>query len=118
MSRARRAAERRGRWAELYAAAWLMAKGYRLLGRRLRTPFGEVDLAAFKRGALIIVEVKQRRDLLAGLEAVGPTQQGRLTRAAQALSARWRLLAAPVRFDVIVVGAGLTPRHVRGAWTA
>lgn len=46
MSDKRRAAERRGRSAEIIAALWLMAKGYRILGQRLRTPFGEVDIAA------------------------------------------------------------------------
>ncbi|MDX2237596.1 MAG: YraN family protein [Hyphomonadaceae bacterium] len=118
MTAARRRAERSGRLAEWAAAFWLMAKGYRLLGRRLRTPFGEVDLAFWKGGVLVIVEVKRRRRITAGLEAVGPHQQGRLARAALALAQRWRLSRAPIRFDVVVVGAGALPHHVRAAWTA
>lgn len=116
MTAPRRAAERRGRVAELIAALWLMGKGYRILGRRLRTPFGEVDLAAWKSGALVIVEVKARRSHAAGLEAIGPRSQERIMRAAQTLAGRWRLMAAPIRLDVVVVGAGLLPKHERGAW--
>lgn len=116
MSEKRRAAERRGRAAELVAALWLIAKGYRILGRRLRTPFGEVDVAAWRGGVLVIVEVKARRSYAAALEAVTFKQQERLARAAQALAGRWRLMAAPIRFDIVVIGAGFWPRHVRGAF--
>ncbi len=116
MTEKRRAAERRGRTAEWIAAFYLIAKGYRILARRARTPFGEVDLAAMKNGVLVIVEVKARSTYEAGIFAVTPMQQRRLARAAEALAGRWRLMRAPIRFDVIVVGAGLLPRHARGAW--
>src|SRR5262245_36647438 len=39
---------RRGRLSELLAAALLMAKGYRILARRCRTPYGEIDLIALR----------------------------------------------------------------------
>lgn len=116
MSKRRQVAERRGRVAETIAALWLICKGYRILGQRVRTPFGEVDLAAFKQGALIIVEVKARNDYDAAMLAVTPWQQDRIARAAQVLAGRWRLTAAPMRFDVMVVGAGILPKHERGAW--
>lgn len=116
MSHARRTAERRGRIAEWIAALFLMAKGYRILGRRLRTPFGEVDLAALKNRTLVIVEVKARSSLDAAGYAVTRSAQQRIARAADVLAGRWRLTAAPIRFDLIVVGAGVLPRHQRGAW--
>lgn len=109
-------AERRGRWAEWQAMFWLMLKGYRVLGHRLRTPHGEVDLAFWKSGVLVIVEVKARKTYEAGVFAVTAAARGRIARAAEALAARWRLQAAPIRFDVVVVGAGWLPRHERGAW--
>jgi putative endonuclease len=37
---------RRGHIAELVAAVLLMAKGYRILARRWRSPYGEIDLIA------------------------------------------------------------------------
>ena len=112
----RRQAERRGRTAEWIAMAYLMCKRYRILGHRLRTPYGEVDVAAFKNGVLVIVEVKARRTYDAGAYAVTSTAQHRIARAAQALAGRWRLTSAPIRFDLVVVGSGLLPRHERGAW--
>jgi Holliday junction resolvase-like predicted endonuclease len=39
---------RRGRFSELVAAAALLAKGYRILARRCRTPYGEIDLIAVR----------------------------------------------------------------------
>jgi len=95
---------------------YLMCKGYRILGHRLRTPYGEVDIAAWKRGVLVIVEVKARKTYDAGANAVTPTAQQRIARAAQVLAGRWRLTQAPVRFDLVVVGSALLPRHQRAAW--
>ena len=114
MTRAR--AERRGRVAEWIAMLFLVAKGYRILGPRLRTPYGEVDIAAWKSGVLVIAEVKARSTFDAGAYALSPQGQDRIASAAQTLAGRWRLTAAPMRFDLIVVGAGLLPRHERGAW--
>ena len=112
----RQQAERRGRTAEWAAMAYLMCKGYRILGHRLRTPYGEVDIAAWKEGVLVIVEVKARNTYEAGAYAVTPMAQQRIARAAQTLAGRWRLMSAPIRFDLVVVGSGLLPRHERGAW--
>jgi putative endonuclease len=116
VSNKRRAAETWGRTAEWIAAFYLMAKGYRILGQRLRTPFGEVDLAAWKGGVLVIVEVKARKSIAAALNAVGLHQQQRIVRAAQVLAGRWRLAQAPIRLDIIVIGARFWPHHVRNAW--
>jgi putative endonuclease len=113
---ARRASEAWGRLAETLAALFLMAKGYRILAQRARTQFGEVDVAALKDGALIIVEVKARADEEAGILAVGIRSRGRLTRAAQALAKRWRLGAAPIRFDIVVMRPWRAPRHLINAW--
>lgn len=112
----RQRAERRGRAGEWAAMLYLMCKGYRILGHRLRTPHGEVDIAAWKNGVLAIVEVKARDSYDAGVYAVTPTAQDRIARAAQTLAGRWRLTSAPIRFDLVVVGSGLLPRHERGAW--
>ncbi|MBL8544506.1 MAG: YraN family protein [Hyphomonadaceae bacterium] len=112
----RQEAERRGRAAEWAAMLFLICKGYRILGHRLRTPYGEVDIAAWKNRTLVIVEVKARTSYDAGAYAITATAQQRIARAAQALAGRWRLTAAPIRFDLIVVGAGWLPRHERGAW--
>jgi len=112
----RQKAERRGRVGEWIAILYLIAKGYRVLGHRLRTPYGEVDVAAWKNGVLAIIEVKARKTYDSGAHALTPAGQERIARAAQVLAGRWRLNAAPIRYDLIVVGASWLPRHEPGAW--
>lgn len=48
--------------------------------------------------------------------AVTPMAQQRIAGAAQTLAGRWRLQKAPIRFDVVVVGASFLPKHERAAW--
>src|ERR1700691_629904 len=57
----RRKAERRGRSSETLAALLLMCKFYRILGRRVRTHAGEIDLVARSpSGVICFIEVKAR----------------------------------------------------------
>ena len=60
---ARVAAFRTGLSAEACAAAFLLAKGYRILARRFRTPHGEIDIVAKKRQLIAFIEVKARSRL-------------------------------------------------------
>jgi len=111
------AARRSGRRAEVVAALWLMAKGYRILGFRLRTPQGEIDLLARRGGVLAVVEVKIRASLAAALEAVSTDQRERLRRAGAGLAARRKSLAgAHVRLDLVALAPGRWPRHLPDAW--
>jgi putative endonuclease len=79
----RRIAFRFGLSAESRAAAFLVAKGYRILARRFRTPLGEIDIVAMWRGVLVFVEVKARDSFDAAAEAIGKRQQNRIIAAAQ-----------------------------------
>jgi putative endonuclease len=116
---ARRAAERHGHRSESLAALWLRLKGYRILGRRIKTRAGEIDLVALPAfGPVCIVEVKARRALRDAADAVTPAQRIRITRAALLyLAGRPGLAARGVRFDIIAV-AGFPPRHFRDVWRA
>jgi Uncharacterised protein family UPF0102 len=60
----------RGLSAESRAALLLIAKAYRILARRWKTPFGEIDIVARRRGVLVFVEVKARASIPEALEAV------------------------------------------------
>jgi putative endonuclease len=111
------AARLSGRRAEVLAALWLMAKGYRILGFRLRTPQAEIDLLALRGKVLAVVEVKQRTNLLIALETVTFDQRERLRRAGASLAAgRPSLAGASVRLDLIALAPGKLPRHIRDAW--
>lgn len=113
------AARKLGRRAEVLAALWLMAKGYRILGFRLATPLGEIDLLAQRGGVMAVVEVKQRTTIEDALDAVTPTQRDRLRRAAAHLSAhRAGLRALETRLDLIALSPGRAPRHLPDAWGA
>ena len=111
------AARSAGRRAEAWAALWLMAKGYRILGFRLRTPQGEIDLLAQRGRVLAVVEVKQRATLQAALEAVSEIQRERLRRAGRAIAARRPSLQnMAVRLDLIALAPGRLPVHAPDAW--
>src|SRR3979411_3431459 len=78
------AAFRPGLSAESRAAAFLMAKGYRILAKRFRTPYGEIDIVARKRSLIVFIEVKARASLDEAADAVTPRQQARIIDDAQA----------------------------------
>ena len=113
------AAFRTGLSAEARAAAYLMAKGYRILAKRFRTPHGEIDLVAKRRNTLIFVEVKARASLDEAAYAVTPRQQQRIIDAAQG----W-LVSHPehaefdMRFDVMLIAPRRLPRHLLAAFDA
>ncbi len=118
-SPARVAAFRTGLSAESQAAAFLIAKGYRILAKRFRTPHGEIDLVAKKRNLLAFIEVKARASLDEAAYAVTPRQQARIIDAAQG----W-LVAHPehaefdLRFDAILIAPRHLPRHLLAAFDA
>ena len=114
----RQAAESHGRRSEILAALWLSCKFYRVLGRRVKTHLGELDLIAMSpRGAVCFVEVKARALEGAAAEAVTFRQRARIVRAAALyLGARPKLRHKAVRFDAILVVPRRWPRHVKDAW--
>ena len=118
-SPARVAAFRTGISAESRAAAFLIAKGYRILAKRFRPPRGEIDLVAKKRNLLAFIEVKARASLDEAAYAVTPRQQARIIDSAQG----W-LVAHPehaefdLRFDAILIAPRHLPRHLLAAFDA
>jgi putative endonuclease len=105
--------------AESRAAAYLIAKGYRIAARRFRTPFGEVDIVARRRGVLVFVEVKARSTLDAAAEALQVRQQRRIADAAAFwLSLNPHDVGSDIRFDAMLVAPGKIPRHIQGAFEA
>lgn len=111
------AARLSGRRGEVWAALLLMAKGYRILGFRLKTPQAEIDLLAKRGPVLAVVEVKRRTSLEAALETVTFDQRDRLRRAGAALAAnRPALAACVIRLDLVALAPGRLPMHIPDAW--
>lgn len=77
----------------------------KIVGRRERDQFGELDLIAVVGRTIVFIEVKTRRSHDAGhpAEAVDADKQQRLTRLALAYLKRHDLLEYSARFDVIAV---------------
>jgi putative endonuclease len=113
------AAFQTGLSAESRASAYLIAKGYRILARRYRTPYGEIDIVARRRNLLAFIEVKARANLDDAAYSVTPQQQQRIVAAAQA----W-LMNQPdysnfdMRFDVVLITPRHFPRHLMAAFDA
>jgi len=73
-----------GFWAEDQTAQYLTDKGYQILGKNYRKPWGEIDLIAQKGELLIFIEVKANKKELPGFEPenrINPEKLKRLNRA-------------------------------------
>lgn len=93
---------------EQCGADFLTARGYTILERNYRTPYGELDIVARDGGVLVFVEVKRRRTPAFGRpqEAVGRRKQEHLVRSALHFIKAQRLTGSPLRFEVLAVGPG------------
>jgi putative endonuclease len=114
----RLAAEAHGRRSETLAAILLTLKFYRILGRRVKTPMGELDIVAKSPlGVLCFVEVKARSAENSAADSLGARQRGRIARAAELyLGTRPGLRHKGARFDATLVVPRRWPRHVKDAW--
>ena len=110
---------RLGLSAESRAAMLLVAKAYRIVARRWKTPFGEIDIVARRRRALVFVEVKARASIDQAVEAVTERGKRRIVGAAEFwLAQHCDDVNAEIRFDVILVAPGKIPRHIANAFDA
>lgn len=108
-------AHRQGHGAEWVAALWLMLRGYQILGFRLRSRVGEIDILARRGRVLAVVEVKRRATMEAAIHALGPDQYLRLLAAGRAvLRGRPGLAGLSLRIDVVALAPGQIPRHLPG----
>ena len=115
----RQVAFRTGISAESRAAALLIAKGFRILARRWRSPAGEIDIVARRRGLLVFVEVKARERLDDAAWSVTGRQRARIVAAAEAWLATYpddRI--RDIRFDAMLVAPGRIPQHIPAAFDA
>jgi len=106
-----------GMRAEDLACQALAAQGWAVLGRRLRTAAGEIDIVAERDDVLALVEVKQRASLAEAASALSTRQQARLMAAAEIVLAQFPGHGtAGVRFDVMLVDAAGAVRRIQDAF--
>lgn len=101
-----------GKWGEQAAAEYLQTRGYQILDKNARTPFGEIDLVARLEAVTVFVEVKARTTRSFGLpeEAITPRKLAHMRASAEYYAAEheidcWQL-------DVLAVEGvpGVKPR--------
>jgi putative endonuclease len=115
----RQIAFRVGISAESRAAALLIAKGFRILARRFRSPVGEIDIVARRRHLLVFVEVKARERLDDAAWSVTERQRARIIAAAEAwLADHPDPGIQDIRFDAMLVAPGRMPQHIPAAFDA
>jgi putative endonuclease len=108
-----------GLTAESRAAMLLIAKAYRIVARRWKTPVGEIDIVARRRKALVFVEVKARASVDEAAESVTPRGKQRVIAAAEFwLAHHPDDVNRDIRFDVILVAPGKMPYHIANAFDA
>jgi putative endonuclease len=106
---------RLGHRSEWLAAAFLMLRGYQILGFRLKTRAGEIDILARRGRTLAVVEVKRRATMEQALTALRSDQYERLLSAGQAvLRQRPSLAGHLLRIDIVALAPGRLPRHRPG----
>jgi len=100
-----------GKWGEALAKEYLVWRGYELLERNARTPYGELDLVMRQGEGIVFVEVKTRASSAYGLpeESVTSRKQEHLLKAAHHYLQAHPDLDGDWRVDVIAI------RRMRGA---
>jgi putative endonuclease len=115
--RDRHAAYRHGHVAEAATMLLLLAKGFRPIARRYKTPLGEIDLIVKRGSTIAFVEVKARASQAEGLESVGRQSERRIVDAADLWLARHPAATGlDLRYDIVVVTPWRLPLHLPDAF--
>ena len=77
--------QRIGKWGEETATEYLTQRGYEIIARNMRTPYGEIDIVAKQGDTFIFIEVKTRTSNSMGLpeEAITPRKRQHMISAAE-----------------------------------
>ncbi len=94
-----------GRLGESLAGAFLKNKGYTILEKNWRTPYGEIDLVARQAEAVVFVEVKTRSSPALGPPEISitPRKAGHMRSAAEYYIQQHPNLHADWRIDLITI---------------
>lgn len=91
---------KKGKLFEDLAEEYLKRRGYVILGRNLRTPFGEIDILAELKGKKVVVEVK-------GGKAFNPIENFTFQKFRRLLKSAYFLLESEdFQIDLVVVFRG------------
>lgn len=100
--------------AEALAAAYLVKRGYKIIGQNINYRFGELDIVARDKHVLVFIEVKHRRSQIYGTpyEAVTRSKQHKIILAANAYLQKYSGKIPTCRFDVVSLVGDLKNPHI------
>lgn len=104
-----------GDFGERLAAMMLMRSGHRILGRQVRTPYGEIDIVAEKGRELLFFEVKTRRGAEFGPpeEAITAAKRAHIANSVEHYRQSESLMDRPFRVHAIAVELDPATRKAR-----
>lgn len=108
-----------GLHAEARALKLLESQGMACLAKRLKTPYGEIDLLMREGQTIVAVEVKYRKLLESAAQSIRSPQQKRIQDAlGWWISQQPNYMHRPPfqRFDVVLVCPGHDIKHYKNAW--
>mgnify|MGYP000246906245 CR=1 FL=1 len=107
----------KGNLYEERALNFLLQQGQVLVERNYRCKWGELDLLMDDGGALVVVEVRYRKNDRYGsaLESVTSTKQARIIAATKHYIVAKRI-DQPIRFDVVAITGDTSPQWVKNAF--
>jgi putative endonuclease len=106
----------------MLAYHYLREQGYRVVTRKYRRPFGEIDLIGWEKDVLCFIEVKLRLQLDHGRpeEAVNRKKRRQICRVAREYRKRYKLHDINYRYDIVSISGSLESpelRVIRGAFS-
>jgi putative endonuclease len=102
--------------AESCAGKKLEADGYKIINKRVRTKYGEIDILAKRGDCLVAVEVKQRRSLDSARSCITKKQQRRISNAMLAVISERDEQFENYRVDVICFDTAGRFEHIENAF--
>lgn len=103
--------------AERIASKMLISRGYEILGQRIRTGYGEIDILAKKENDVVAVEVKQRKTLEAAKCCIPLRQRRRIFDAISFIASERNKPFENYRVDVICFDAVGRFEHIENAFS-
>ena len=109
-----------GKFAEFIVAVYLKLKFYKIVARCYKTKLGEIDIIAYKKNILIVIEVKARRDLHKNLNIAEILTNYQTIRIKNAIGyfliRNQKYKDCLIRFDFILVGRFFIIKHFKNFW--
>jgi putative endonuclease len=113
---------KKGKEGESLVAQYLQKRGYTIICKNYRKPFGEVDLIAQKDDTIAFVEVKWRHNpLIDPAELIGPSKQKKIISIAKEFLSKHNNLDVVCRFDVALIennNNSIELRYIPNAFTS